>query len=101
MEHRSQVYRALSKVWASSKWIAKSNKNRHMQRHWHNKDEDEDEGEVIVNHTYGANGHIRLAKRMVSLSYSNLLTIEISLNSYIWRLKLGLSDTNRCLYARA
>jgi hypothetical protein len=26
-----------------------------------------DNDEVVVNHTYGADGHIRLAKRMVSM----------------------------------
>jgi hypothetical protein len=57
MEHRSQAYKA------SPKWIEKSNRNRHRQRH----QQDEDDYEVVVNHTYGADGHIRLAKRMVSM----------------------------------
>jgi hypothetical protein len=37
--------------------------NRYRQRH----QQDEDDDEVIVNHTYGADGHIWLAKRMVSM----------------------------------
>jgi hypothetical protein len=72
MEHQPHAYRALCEVWASQDWIAKSNKNRHRRRHQQDKDEDE----VIVSHTYGADGHIRLAKRIVSILYSNLLTNE-------------------------
>jgi hypothetical protein len=43
--------------------IEKSNRNRHRQRHRQDKDDDK----VVVNHTYGVDGHIRLAKRMVSM----------------------------------
>lgn len=60
MEHRPQAYKALCEIWASPEWIEKSNRNRHRQRH----QQDEDDDEVVVNHTYGADGHIRLAKRM-------------------------------------
>jgi hypothetical protein len=61
--------------------------NRHRQHHQQDKDEDE----VVINHTYGADGHIRLSKQMVCMSYSILLRKEFDLNSYIYRsLKLGL-----------
>jgi hypothetical protein len=84
MEHQPQAYRALCVVCASQEWIAMSNRSQHRQHHQQN--------EVVINHTYGANGHIWLVNQMVSMSYSNLLTKEISLNSYIYRsLKLGLS----------
>jgi hypothetical protein len=63
MEHRSHSYKALCEIWASPEWIEKSNRNRHRQSH----QQDEDDDEVVVNHTYGADGHIRLAKRMVSM----------------------------------
>ena len=63
MEHRSQAYKALCEIWVSPEWIEKSNRNRHKQRH----QQDEDDDEVVVNHTYGADGHILLAKRMVSM----------------------------------
>jgi hypothetical protein len=63
MEHWLQAYKALCEIWASLEWIEKSNRNRHRQRH----QQDGDDDEVIVNHTYGADGHIWLAKRMVSM----------------------------------
>jgi hypothetical protein len=88
MEDRSHAYKALCEIWALPEWIEKSNRNRHRQRH----QQDEDDDEVVVNHTYGAYGHIRLAKRMVSMKYSVLLRNETGLNSYICRtLKLELS----------
>jgi hypothetical protein len=79
MEHRPQAYKALCEIWASPEWIEKSNRNRHRQRHQQDKDDDE----VVVNHTYGADGHIRLAKQMVSMQYSVLLRNETSLNLYL------------------
>jgi hypothetical protein len=63
MEHRPQAYRALCEIWASPECIEKSNMNQHKQRH----QQDEEDDEVVVNHTYGADGHIQLAKRMVSM----------------------------------
>jgi hypothetical protein len=57
------AYKALCEIWASPEWIEKSNRNRHRQHH----QKDGDDDEVVVNHTYGADGHIRLAKRMVSM----------------------------------
>jgi hypothetical protein len=62
-EHRPHSYKALCEIWASLEWIEKSNMNWHRQRH----QQDGDNDEVVVNHTYGADGHIRLAKRMVSI----------------------------------
>jgi hypothetical protein len=58
-----QAYRDLCEIWASPEWIEKSNRNRHRQRHQQDRDDDE----VVVNHTYGVDGHIRLTKRMVSM----------------------------------
>jgi hypothetical protein len=46
-----------------AEWIEKSNRNRHRQCNQQGGDDDE----VVVNHTYGVDGHIRLAKRMVSM----------------------------------
>jgi hypothetical protein len=63
MEHRPQDYKTLCEIWASLEWIEKSNKNRHRQCH----QQDEDDDKVVVNHTYGADGHIELAKRMMSM----------------------------------
>jgi hypothetical protein len=63
MEHRLQAYKALCEIWPSLGWIENSNKNRHKQRH----QQDGDDDDIVVYHTYGANGHIRLAKRMVSM----------------------------------
>jgi hypothetical protein len=88
MEHWPQVYKALCEIWASPEWIEKSNRNRHRQRH----QQDVDDDEVVVNHTYGVDGQIWLAKRMTSMYYSILLRIGIDLNTYICRrLKLELS----------
>jgi hypothetical protein len=63
IEHRSQAYKALCEIWALQEWIEKSNRNRHRQCNQQGGDNDE----VVVNHTYGVDGHIRLAKRMVSM----------------------------------
>jgi hypothetical protein len=51
MEQRPQAYKALCEIWASLEWI----------------EQDEDDDKVVVNHAYGADGHIWLAKRMVSM----------------------------------
>jgi hypothetical protein len=61
IEHRPQAYKSLCEIWALPEWIEKSNMNRHRQRH------QQDDDEVVVNHTYGADGLLRLAKRMVSM----------------------------------
>jgi hypothetical protein len=63
LKDRPEAYQALCKLWASSEYIAKSEKNRQCRG--------SSEG-----HTYGPDGHIRLAKCMVSKIYIKIYVLQ-------------------------
>ena len=88
---RPEAYRTLCQVWASSEWIEKSKKHRH-RRAITSGDDDEEGDEVQVTHTYGGDGHIRMAKRMVSMLHYKFMKFKFDFISYMCRrLKVDLS----------